>query len=52
MLCLLLQFYSRNQGAIATVLLKPKKKEGTKSAETKLLKCKCLCNRGPKILED
>ncbi|XP_051763666.1 megakaryocyte-associated tyrosine-protein kinase isoform X3 [Ctenopharyngodon idella] len=34
----MIEFYSRNQGAIATVLLKPKKKEGTKSAETKLLK--------------
>ncbi|XP_016425447.1 megakaryocyte-associated tyrosine-protein kinase-like [Sinocyclocheilus rhinocerous] len=34
----MIEFYSRNQGALATLLLKPKKKEGTKSAETKLLK--------------
>lgn len=34
----MIEFYSRNQGALATVLLKHKKKEGTKSAESKLLK--------------
>nr|XP_695792.1 megakaryocyte-associated tyrosine-protein kinase [Danio rerio] len=34
----MIEFYSRNRGAIATLLLKPKKKEGLKSAETKLLK--------------
>ncbi|KAG1946301.1 megakaryocyte-associated tyrosine-protein kinase isoform X2 [Pimephales promelas] len=34
----MIEFYSRSQGALATVLLKHKKKEGTKSAETKLLK--------------
>ncbi|XP_067271436.1 megakaryocyte-associated tyrosine-protein kinase isoform X2 [Pseudorasbora parva] len=34
----MIEFYSRTQGALAVVLLKPKKKEGTKSAESKLLK--------------
>uniref|UniRef100_A0A8C1RJ00 Tyrosine-protein kinase n=1 Tax=Cyprinus carpio TaxID=7962 RepID=A0A8C1RJ00_CYPCA len=34
----MIEFYSRNKGALATLLLKPKKKEGTKSAEMKLLK--------------
>ncbi|XP_055074264.1 megakaryocyte-associated tyrosine-protein kinase isoform X2 [Misgurnus anguillicaudatus] len=34
----MIEFYTRNKGALATILLKPKKKEGTKSAETELLK--------------
>ncbi|XP_051550100.1 megakaryocyte-associated tyrosine-protein kinase-like isoform X2 [Myxocyprinus asiaticus] len=34
----MIEFYSRNKSAIATILQKPKKKEGTKSAETELLK--------------
>ncbi|XP_059425018.1 megakaryocyte-associated tyrosine-protein kinase isoform X1 [Carassius carassius] len=34
----MIEFYSVHQGALASLLLKPKKMEGTKSAETKLLK--------------
>ncbi|KAA0711911.1 Megakaryocyte-associated tyrosine-protein kinase [Triplophysa tibetana] len=34
----MIELYSKNKGALATVLLKPKMKEGAKSAETKLLK--------------
>ncbi|XP_051550662.1 megakaryocyte-associated tyrosine-protein kinase isoform X1 [Myxocyprinus asiaticus] len=34
----MIEFYSKNKSAIATILQKPKMKEGTKSAETKLLK--------------
>ncbi|XP_051979735.1 megakaryocyte-associated tyrosine-protein kinase-like [Xyrauchen texanus] len=34
----MIEFYSRNKSAIATILQKPKKKEGAKSAETELLK--------------
>lgn len=35
-----LQFYSKNKGSIATTLLKPKQKQGTKSAELELSKSK------------
>lgn len=35
-----LQFYSKNKGSIATTLLKPKQKQGTKSAEDELSKSK------------
>ncbi|XP_076009243.1 megakaryocyte-associated tyrosine-protein kinase [Genypterus blacodes] len=34
----MIQFYSKNKGSIATTLLKPKAKEGTKSAELELSK--------------
>ncbi|XP_056613815.1 megakaryocyte-associated tyrosine-protein kinase isoform X1 [Triplophysa dalaica] len=34
----MIEFHSKIKGALATVLLKPKMKEGAKSAETKLLK--------------
>lgn len=37
---LFLQFYSKNKGSIATTLLKPKQKQGTKSAEVELSKSK------------
>lgn len=43
MLCyylLFFQFYSNNKGPIATILLKPKQKQGTKSAEEELSKSK------------
>ena len=36
------QFYSKNKGSIATTLLKPKQKQGTKSAELELSKSKKL----------
>ncbi|XP_031163291.1 megakaryocyte-associated tyrosine-protein kinase isoform X1 [Sander lucioperca] len=34
----MIEFYSRNKGSIATTLLKPKQKQGTKSAELELSK--------------
>ncbi|KAM4629281.1 megakaryocyte-associated tyrosine-protein kinase [Polymixia lowei] len=34
----MIEFYSKNKGAIATILLKPKDKEGAKSAELELSK--------------
>lgn len=37
---LFLQFYSNNKGTIATTLLKPKRKQGAKSAEVALSKSK------------
>lgn len=40
-ICLLFfQFYSNHKGSIATILLKPKQKQGTKSAEEELSKSK------------
>lgn len=35
-----LQFYSKNKDSIATTLLKPKQKQGAKSAELELSKSK------------
>lgn len=37
---MLFQFYSKNKGSIATTLLKPKRKQGLKSAEVELSKSK------------
>uniref|UniRef100_A0A665TTV8 Tyrosine-protein kinase n=1 Tax=Echeneis naucrates TaxID=173247 RepID=A0A665TTV8_ECHNA len=34
----MIEFYSKNKGSIATILLKPKQKQGTKSAELELSK--------------